>query len=314
MNRLNYEKVFKTLVEETGNYLVNHSLRAMVLGVSGGIDSTVVAAICCEVNKQTNIPLIGRSLPIKNKKDEFSVSELVGKAFCNDFAVCPMTRPYHAALLNVCIDAGSANTANSYFLEELEEMPNRTPIANGNLQARCRMIHLYDLAGIHGGLVMSTDNQTEYQLGFWTIHGDVGDFDPIQDLWKTEVYGLAGYLFHKYDMKAKATSLFYGKESKECKDAIAKATAIHRSIALTPTDGLGISNSDLDQIGAKSYNDVDRVLQTLVCPASPENNRVQDALTAEIGPEIIDKIIKRRRNSRFKREKSPIYISRERYE
>lgn len=161
---------------------------------------------------------------------------------------------------------------------------------------------------------MSTDNQTEYQLGFWTIHGDVGDFDPIQDLWKTEVYGLAGYLFHKYDMKAKATSLFYGKESKECKDAIAKATAIHRSIALTPTDGLGISNSDLDQIGAKSYNDVDRVLQTLVCPASPENDRVQDALTVEIGPEIIDKIIKRRRNSRFKREKSPIYISRERYE
>lgn len=293
MNRLNYEKVFKTLVEETGNYLVNHSLRAMVLGVSGGIDSTVVAAICCEVNKQTNIPLIGRSLPIKNKKDEFSVSELVGKAFCNDFAVCPMTRPYHAALLNVCIDAGSAN---SYFLEELEEMPNRTPIANGNLQARCRMIHLYDLAGIHGGLVMSTDNQTEYQLGFWTIHGDVGDFDPIQDLWKTEVYQLAEWL-----------KLFYYTDAD-------KAVAIGESIKLTPTDGLGISNSDLDQIGAKSYNDVDRVLQTLVCPASPENDRVQDALTVEIGPEIIDKIIKRRRNSRFKREKSPIYISRERYE
>lgn len=299
MNRLNYEKVFKTLVEETGNYLVNHSLRAMVLGVSGGIDSTVVAAICCEVNKQTNIPLIGRSLPIKNKKDEFSVSELVGKAFCNDFAVCPMTRPYHAALLNVCIDAGSANTANSYFLEELEEMPNRTPIANGNLQARCRMIHLYDLAGIHGGLVMSTDNQTEYQLGFWTIHGDVGDFDPIQDLWKTEVYQLAEWL-----------KLFYYTDG----DDADKAVAIGESIKLTPTDGLGISNSDLDQIGAKSYNDVDRVLQTLVCPASPENDRVQDALTAEIGPEIIDKIIKRRRNSRFKREKSPIYISRERYE
>lgn len=42
MNRLNYEKVFKTLVEETGNYLVNHSLRAMVLGVSGGIDPRAV--------------------------------------------------------------------------------------------------------------------------------------------------------------------------------------------------------------------------------------------------------------------------------
>ena len=314
MNRLNYEKVFKTLVEETGNYLVNHSLRAMVLGVSGGIDSTVVAAICCEVSRQTNIPLIGRSLPIKNRNDEFDVSKLVGEAFCDDFAVCPMTRLYHAALKEVYQVENMERHESTYTIEELEQANGQTKIANGNIQARLRMMFLYNLASINKGLVMSTDNQTEYQLGFWTIHGDVGDFDPIQDLWKTEVYGLAGYLFHKYDMKAKATSLFYGKESKECKDAIAKATAIHRSIALTPTDGLGISNSDLDQIGAKSYNDVDRVLQTLVCPASPENDRVQDALTVEIGPEIIDKIIKRRRNSRFKREKSPIYISRERYE
>lgn len=39
--------------------------------------------------------------------------------------------------------------------------------------------HLYDIASIRKGLVMSTDNQTEYQLGFWTIHGDVGDLDQI---------------------------------------------------------------------------------------------------------------------------------------
>ena len=314
MNRLNYEKVFKTLVEETGNYLVNHSLRAMVLGVSGGIDSTVVAAICCEVNKQTNIPLIGRSLPIKNKKDEFDVSKLVGEAFCNNFDVANLYDEYKCLLSGLVWREERIDLLDDTEAMHPEKSKQQTLIANGNIQARLRMIYLYNLASIHNGLVMSTDNQTEYQLGFWTIHGDVGDFDPIQDLWKTEVYGLAGYLFHKYDMKAKATSLFYGKESKECKDAIAKATAIHRSIALTPTDGLGISNSDLDQIGAKSYNDVDRVLQTLVCPASPENDRVQDALTAEIGPEIIDKIINRRRNSRFKREKSPIYISRERYE
>lgn len=299
MNRLNYEKVFKTLVEETGNYLVNHSLRAMVLGVSGGIDSTVVAAICCEVNKQTNIPLIGRSLPIKNKNDEFDVSKLVGEAFCDDFAVCPMTRLYHAALKEVYQVENMEGHESTYTIEELEQANGQTKIANGNIQARLRMMFLYNLASINKGLVMSTDNQTEYQLGFWTIHGDVGDFDPIQDLWKTEVYQLAEWL-----------KLFYYTDG----DDANKAVAIGESIKLTPTDGLGISNSDLDQIGAKSYNDVDRVLQTLVCPASPENDRVQDALTVEIGPEIIDKIIKRRRNSRFKREKSPIYISRDRYE
>ena len=83
---------------------------------------------------------------------------------------------------------------------------------------------------------MSTDNQTEYQLGFWTIHGDVGDFDPIQDLWKTEVYQLAEWL-----------KLFYYTDG----DDADKAVAIGESIKLTPTDGLGISNSDLDQIWGK---------------------------------------------------------------
>lgn len=312
MNRLNYEKVFKTLVEETGNYLVNHSLRAMVLGVSGGIDSTVVAAICHEVSKKTGIPLIGRSLPIKNKSDEFATSVHVGEAFCNEFSVYRLERSYRAALFDACADAGDVNMANSYYLDELEEMPSRTPIANGNLQARCRMMYLYDIASRHKGLVMSTDNQTEYQLGFWTIHGDVGDFDPIQDLWKTEVYGLANYLLDHY--KSKALEALRNDYKETCDNYKAMSCAIYNSCKLVPTDGLGISNSDLDQIGAKSYNDVDRVLQTLVCPASPENDRVQDALAVEIGPEIIDKIIKRRRNSRFKREKSPIYISRERYE
>lgn len=296
MNRLNYEKVFKTLVEETGNYLVNHSLRAMVLGVSGGIDSTVVAAICCEVNRQTNIPLIGRSLPIKNKYDEFSVSKLVGNAFCNDFCECELG-PLFDTVSSTFKSLEIHHCAEGF--KSVSLAGKITPISEGNIQARLRMIYLYNLASIYNGLVMSTDNQTEYQLGFWTIHGDVGDFDPIQDLWKTEVYQLAEWL-----------KLFYYTDG----DDADKAVAIGESIKLTPTDGLGISNSDLDQIGAKSYNDVDRVLQTLVCPASPENDRVQDALTVEIGPEIIDKIIKRRRNSRFKREKSPIYISRERYE
>lgn len=70
MNNLDYSKVFEVLVKETANYVKVNNLKAMVLGISGGIDSTVVAAICHEVSKQTGIPLIGRSLPIKNKSDE----------------------------------------------------------------------------------------------------------------------------------------------------------------------------------------------------------------------------------------------------
>lgn len=298
MSELNYEKVFQVLVEETSNYIRSNHLRAMVLGVSGGIDSTVVAAICHEVSKLTNVPLIGRSLPIKNKKDEFDVSKLVGEAFCDDFKVWELSHVYKAALLECCLEAGEANASNSYWIDELEETPSRTPIANGNLQARCRMMYLYDLAGLKQGLVMSTDNQTEYQLGFWTIHGDVGDFDPIQGLWKTEVYELAEWLVD-----------FYFTDG----DDASKAVAIRESMKLTPTDGLGISNSDLEQIGAKSYNDVDRLLKTLVCKASPENSRLQDELTEELGRDVVGKVLQRHVKSKFKRLLSPIIVPREKY-
>ena len=57
MENLNYSKVFEVLVEETENYVKANNLEAMVLGISGGIDSTVVAAICHEVSKRTGIPL-----------------------------------------------------------------------------------------------------------------------------------------------------------------------------------------------------------------------------------------------------------------
>lgn len=303
MKELNYERVFNILVKETSNYITRNRLNAMVLGISGGIDSTVVAAICHEVSKQTGIPLIGRSLPIKNKEDEFDVSKLVGEAFCNDFKVVNLTDGYLAVYNSII-----GGEENLISCGDDAESKYQTPIANGNIQARLRMIYLYNLASIHKGLVMSTDNQTEYQLGFWTIHGDVGDFDPIQGLWKTEVYELAKWLIgYYYECGIK-------KEVDAARKICDMCEAIKKSMSLTPTDGLGISNSDLDQIGAKSYYDVDRVLQTLTCKASPENDKLQDELTAELGPDVVGKITERRFKSRFKRLVSPIIVPREMYD
>lgn len=305
MKELNYERVFNILVKETSNYITRNRLNAMVLGISGGIDSTVVAAICHEVSKQTGIPLIGRSLPIKNKEDEFDVSKLVGEAFCNDFKVVNLTDGYLAVYNSII-----GGEENLISCGDDAESKYQTPIANGNIQARLRMIYLYNLASIHKGLVMSTDNQTEYQLGFWTIHGDVGDFDPIQGLWKTEVYELAKWLigyYYECGIKKEVDADGARKICDMCE-------AIKKSMSLTPTDGLGISNSDLDQIGAKSYYDVDRVLQTLTCKASPENDKLQDELTSELGPEVVGKITERRFKSRFKRLVSPIIVPREMYD
>lgn len=318
---LNYSKVFDTLVDETEKYLKDHNLQAMVLGISGGIDSTVTAAICFEVSKRTGIPLIGRSLPIKNKDDEFNVSKLVGEAFCDDFEVCNLRKSYEAVLLDTCIACGDANRSNSYFLDELEYMPSRTSIANGNLQARLRMIHLYDLASRNKGIVISTDNQTEYQLGFWTLHGDVGDFNPLFGLWKTEVYELAKQLETWYGTEAE------GAEEEYFVGCCERENAIHQSIRLTPTDGLGISNSDLEQIGAKSYSEVDDILQGFEAfqylyskqfAGMTLSEKAKEFLDNQemfyIEPEVIFKVIDRHVKSEFKRKNLPICITRDKYE
>lgn len=312
MKQLDYKKVFNILVEETKNYLLDNNLKAMVLGISGGIDSTVTAAICHEISKQTGISLIGRSLPIKNKDDEFDVSTLVGEAFCDNFEIVELKDWYETSINIICHNEQSTLD---------DDIPTQTPVANGNIQARLRMIYLYNLASIYNGLVMSTDNQTEYQLGFWTIHGDVGDFDPLQDLWKTEVYGLAEWILNKYaeDAMAAGAGGFLLKET----EYLHICEALKQSIGLTPTDGLGISNSDLDQIGAKSYEEVDAILQDFLAydELFPENSKkvnmegyLAENAMYDIEPEVIKKVIQRHIASKFKRKKAPIYIKRSKYE
>jgi NAD+ synthetase len=310
-----YGKVFETLIEKTEEYILGNNLHAMVLGISGGIDSTVVAAICHEVSKRTDIPLIGRSLPTTNNKtNEVSTADLVGKAFCNDYKVYPIDRFYHQFMIDIVHkETGSVRyRQNEYtggFTIDLEDcLKFQTPIANGNIQARLRMIYLYNLASIHKGLVMDTDNLTENNLGYFTIHGDVGDFNPIGGLWKTEVFKLAEWLFNKY----KNNDHTY----------LTKAEAVWASLQLKPTAGLGVTNNDLEEIGAESYDQVDTILQRLISWRSRERDMFQtipeqyECFLKEhkiqgISDEIIEAVAKRHFASEFKRKQLPIKITRD---
>ena len=304
-------KVFEHLIETTENYIVSNGLDSMVLGVSGGIDSTVCAAICHEVSLRSNrqIKFIGRSLPIKNQvmySEEYDASKLVGNAFCDDFRVVNLSWIYEN-MLGEIVEHEEDKKVKGFSYKGIEERSeNQTPIANGNIQARLRMTYLYNLAGINKGLVIDTDNLTEHYLGFFTIHGDQGDFNPIGGLWKTEVYQLAKYIAYEYKKKAEnlidddiTLSHTYEK----------MYNALWASIRLTPTDGLGISNSDLEQIGADNYNQVDDILQTVVyfSDASSFTSYIEK-LYEKYNKEMVDKVVSRYVKSDFKRKKMPIVI------
>ena len=83
---MNYEKVFNKLVDDTQKYMESNNVWAMILGISGGIDSTVTAAICSEVEKRNpELKFFGISLPCtSNSVDENNSANACMKAFCKE--------------------------------------------------------------------------------------------------------------------------------------------------------------------------------------------------------------------------------------
>ncbi len=223
-------------------YCRDHNLQSLVLGISGGIDSALMATIVEPVAKKLNIPFIGRSIVIdSNKEEEIERAKMVGEAFCTDFKEVNLTEQYKV------------------FLSSLEQ-EGRTPIADGNVKARMRMMYLYDIAGRSKGMVLGTDMMTEFLLGFFTIHGDHCDYNLIASLWKTDVFVCTEYLANHYGILRDLSMTKRSRALKACLDAM-------------PTDGLGVSNSSLDQIMPNwglefksprdAYKEVDLILMAL---------------------------------------------------
>lgn len=257
---MNYEKVFNKLVDDTQKYMESNNVWAMILGISGGIDSTLTAAICHEVEKRnSDLKFYGISLPCtSNTEDENNSALRCMKAFCKE---------------------GQYWTENlqKEFLFMKASFSQRhlpTTIGQGNIKARLRMMYLYDLANYMKGLVMDTDNLTEHYLGFFTIHGDVADLNPIGGLWKHEVYELVNWLRDHYDNFTKYVSpdSFDSKDEIETRNEYArKVNALSYALNITPTDGNGVNNlGDMGQIAPQfahdnnyeAYKKVDDIIQT----------------------------------------------------
>lgn len=279
----NYEHVYKTIQKSLKEYLDTYGIKNVVLGISGGIDSTVVAAI---VHGMKDVHLIGVSMPCStNKKDEVSAASKVGKEFCDTF---------------IEHDIQDAFSVMEKHCREISGTDS-TPISQGNIKARLRMIALYDIASKAQGVVLDTDNKTEHLLGFFTINGDCTDLSPIANLWKTEVYELAEWLN---------------------KNVYKDSEALKDSIALIPTDGNGVSNSDLDQIAPGcTYADVDKILKmwTNLHPHVRHiiidkfdfdmgEKSVISSVVKEYGRDIVKGVCLRNARSKFKRAHRPFIV------
>jgi len=142
-----------------------------IIGVSGGLDSAVVVALCCRAIGSENVH--GFLLPSGTQHD-IKDSHLV----CDQFGIERKVIDIHNAV---------------EVLIHLDQSVMEFDVTRvGNIKARTRMIVLYDQSAKYNGLVVGTSNLTELMLGYFTMHGDGAcALEPIGHLYKTEVKQIA---------------------------------------------------------------------------------------------------------------------------
>ena len=163
------EQIWKALVLGLRDYIEKNGFRSVVLGLSGGIDSALVAAIAVDAlgAKRVN----GVAMPSKYSS-EHSIED--AQEFAKNTGI-----HFRTVAISPMVDSYMANLTLKGLAEE-------------NLQARVRGTTLMGISNQEGHLVLATGNKSELAVGYSTLYGDaVGGFAPIKDVYKTDVWALA---------------------------------------------------------------------------------------------------------------------------
>ncbi|MBX6390218.1 MAG: NAD+ synthase [Frankia sp.] len=166
-------ELYTAVVTGTRDYVRKNGFRSVVLGLSGGIDSALVATIAVDALGADAVHTVAMPSVYSSAGSVADAAELSRRQGTHHqvISIQPMVDAYHAALA----DSGGLHG-----------------LAAENLQARVRGTLLMALSNEHGHLVLTTGNKSELATGFSTLYGDsAGGFAPIKDVSKTNVWALA---------------------------------------------------------------------------------------------------------------------------
>jgi len=199
MEKLDYSRVEKVIVKWLQEKVAAAGARGAVFGLSGGIDSAVVAVLC---QKAFGDNALGVIMPCYSNKEDVEDGVLLAEAFGLNY----LNRDLGPVL--------------EQYLEILAEGGQREPgdLALANMKPRLRMIALYYYAAKYNYLVVGTDNWSELKVGYFTKYGDGGvDINPLGRLVKAEVYELARHLGipEKIITKTPSAGLWQGQSDEE---------------------------------------------------------------------------------------------------
>ena len=255
---------YHAMVMGLRDYCTKSGFEKVVLGLSGGIDSALVAVIASDAIGSANVRSIMLPSPYTSQTSLIDATDLVENLGCKSD-----TLPINDSL--TAIDKTLSSTFEGRKIDLTEE----------NIQSRLRGLLLMAVSNKFGEMLLTTGNKSEVSVGYSTIYGDMaGGFNPIKDLYKTKVFEISKWRNknHRPWMKGPPGSII--------PDSI---------ITKAPTAELRPNQKDSDSL--PDYPDLDAILTILV----DEDGSTSDCLKAGYKKSDVSKVEKLLYGSEYKR-------------
>lgn len=167
----NYKTIIREMTAWIRDIVQGAGRKGVVVGISGGIDSAVVAALC---KQALGDEVLGLIMPCGSDPKDYEDA-------------LRLARGLNMETMTVALDP--------VFSTLTQLLPDGSRLAVANLKPRLRMLSLHYMANTRDYLVVGTGNKSELMIGYFTKYGDNGvDFMPIADMYKTDIFDLARHL------------------------------------------------------------------------------------------------------------------------
>ncbi|ETO17189.1 NAD synthetase, partial [Reticulomyxa filosa] len=261
--------IYHALMVGLGDYLNKNGFKKIILGLSGGIDSALVAVLASDVLGAENVRCLmlpSKYTSIESFEDAKQIAENAG----------------------INLDQISIQKIFATCLEELHASfkGKSEDATEENLQARIRCLLMMAISNKFNELLLSTSNKSESATGYTTLYGDMsGGFAPIKDLYKTQIYQLVNWRNKNIPHKSKLNKI---------------ELFPNRIITKAPTAELRHNQKDQDTIPA--YDVLDKILYQII----EEDKSIREIVAAGVDEKLVERIFKMIVANEYKRRQGPI--------
>ena len=268
------ENVYENLILSISEYVKSNGYEKTVIGLSGGIDSALVATLLVHAIGSDSV--LGVLMPSKYSSNH-SVDDSLRLA--ENLKIKTVTTPIKSIYDSYFNEIVSSVKESDVSLD-MKNNIDVFDVSYENMQARIRAIILMTFSNKYKMMLVNTGNRSEFAMGYSTIYGDLcGMLSPIGDLYKTEVFELSRYINKKFNKEIIPTN----------------------SIEKAPSAELKSDQKDSDSL--PDYEVLDSILKRYL-----DKKETKESLLKEYDEELINFILSTYKKQEFKRKLSPYII------